>query len=39
MSKTYEETLALMEDFANGTIQLNKLSDSDLSNIIVSLEK
>lgn len=39
MSKTYEETLALMEDFANGTIQSNKLSNSDLSNIIASLEK
>jgi hypothetical protein len=39
MSKTYEETLDLMNDFANGTVQINKMSDSDLSNIIVALGK
>lgn len=37
--RTYEETLELMNDFANGVVQLNKMSDSDLSNIIVALEK
>ena len=39
MRKTYKETLDLMNDFAGGIIQLNKMSDSDLSNIIVALEK
>lgn len=39
MSKTYQETLDLMNDFANGSVQLNKMSDSDLSNIIVALDK
>lgn len=28
-----------MNDFADGVVQLNKISDSDLSNIIVTLEK
>ena len=39
MRKTYKETLDLMNDFADGIIQLNKMSDSDLSNIIIALEK
>lgn len=33
------KTLDKMEDWANGTLQLTNLSDSDLSNIIVSLTK
>lgn len=33
------KTLNKMEDWANGTLQLTDLSDSDLSNIIVALEK
>lgn len=37
--KTYKETLDLIDDFANGNVVLSKLSDSDLSNIIVALEK
>lgn len=37
--KTYKETLDLMNDFANGVVQLNKMSDSDLSNILVALEE
>ena len=37
--KTYEETLDLMNDFADGVVQLNKMHDSDLSNIIVALKK
>lgn len=37
--KTYKETLDLMNDFANGIVHLNKMSDSDLSNIIVVLEE
>ena len=32
-------TLDKMEDWANGTLQLTNLSDSDLSNIIVALGK
>lgn len=34
-----KKTLDKMEDWANGTLQLTNLSDSDLSNIIVALEK
>lgn len=37
--KTYKETLDLMNDFVNGIVHLNKMSDSDLSNIIVALEE
>lgn len=33
------KTLDKMEDWANGTLQLTNLSDSDLSNIIVALTK
>ena len=36
--KTYKETYDLMNDFANGVVQLNRMSDSDLSNILVALE-
>ena len=36
--KTYKETYDLMNDFANGVVQLNRMSDSDLSNILVTLE-
>ena len=32
-------TLDKMKDWANGILQLTNLSDSDLSNIIVALEK
>lgn len=38
MAKTYKETLDLMNDFVNGIVQINKMSDSDLQNIIVALE-
>ena len=37
--RTYEETLDLMNSFADGVVHLNKMSDSDLSNIITALEK
>lgn len=33
------KTLDKMEDWANGTLHLTNLSDSDLSNIIVALSK
>lgn len=36
---TYEETLDKMNDYANGTLLLREISDSDLSNIIVALDK
>lgn len=36
---TYEKTLDKMEDYANGTLLLSKISDSDLSNILVALDK
>lgn len=39
MNKSYEETLDLMNDFANGSVLLNTMNDSDLSNIIIALEK
>ena len=34
-----QKTLDKMEDWGNGNLHLTNLSDSDLSNIIVSLEK
>ena len=37
--RSIEETLTLMNDFADGIVQLERMSDSDLSNIITVLEK
>ena len=36
---TYKKTLDKMEGYANGTLLLSKISDSDLSNILVALDK
>ena len=37
--QTIADTFDKLNDFANGTLILNKISDSDLSNVLVSLEK
>ena len=37
--QTIVDTFDKLNDFANGTLILNKISDSDLSNVLVSLEK
>ena len=37
--QTITDTFDKLNDFANGTLILNKISDSDLSNVLVSLEK
>ena len=37
--QTIVDTFDKLNDFANGTLTLNKISDSDLSNVLVSLEK
>ena len=39
MSKSYEDTLDLTQDFSYGITSYFKMTDSDLSNIICSLEK
>ena len=39
MSKPYEDTLDLAQDFSHGVTSYFKMTDSDLSNIICSLEK
>ena len=37
--QTIADTFDKLNDFANGTLILNKISDSDLSNVLVSLAK